>query len=56
MNHDEIVSKYTNEKNLPLKMRDFGERKTSSTAVNRGFIPKVLTSSKLIMNSVEVHL
>ncbi len=57
MYHDEIVSKYMNEKKLPLKMRDFGvERKTSSTAVNRGFIPIVLTSSKLIMNSVEVHL
>ncbi len=44
-------------KDLSLKMRDFGvEKKTSSTDVNRGFIPIVLTSSKLIMNSVEVHL
>ncbi len=44
-------------KDLSLKMRDFGvETKTSSTAVNRDFIPIVLTSSKLITNSVEVNL
>ncbi len=57
MNREKQLQNKRMKKNLPLKMRDFGvEKKTSSIAVNRGFIPIVLTPSKLIMNSVEVHL
>ncbi len=42
MNRDKTVSKYKNEKNLPLKMRDFGvEKKTSSIYTKSADLVKV---------------